>query len=492
MGTNNLGKVMGLILVIPISLFVGAWVLTNPTGAISGLSKLSTIAIAFIALVNPRLGLILLVPQAIYTDEIKRIAVSYGAVSYTTVYEVLLAPLITLGCLNVGYLVGIIFERSRITRGWVLFYVFVAILSGLLFLGADGSLPTRAQLALNNGLYLTLIPLMAAFLNDADEARSFLTSLVWWALPSALWGIHQHYHGLSKMEMDYARTGLSTAHYAQVFLTNQPRPFGFFGSNSGFASVAVFGTLALLYFRVGTSGKMIKLLLAALYLWAAYASKQRTVLLMVPMAFTIAWFFRSRILTKVFYVLSLVLFGLGVIFSDSLLNTGLDKINAAISSNTEWGREVLTVNTFSDRLRGWSRLNKASTYTLLGTRLDRTTQNGIVDVTDSSYNHDVINKILIQTGLVGLFLTTLVVTFFLSKAHRPVYIILDPRARKEASVLLAAVFMIVALSFAGGSILATNPINFLIWSIAGAFLIICRAYSVKEGAMVEDLEESSP
>ena len=301
METRNLGKIMGILAVIPMALFVGGWVLTNPTGAIAGLSKALTLAIAFVALTNPRLGLMLLVPQVIYTDEIKRIAVSYGALSYTTIYEVLLAPIITIGCLNAGYFAAVAFGRVRLTKGWVIFYGVILVLSGLIFATAEGSLPNRTQLVLNTALYMTLIPLLAAYFDDAEKVGKFLMSQVWWALPSALWGIQQYYFGLNRLELDYARTGLSSTHYAQVFGARDPRPFGLFGSNSGYSCVGILGILSLLYLMTREKAKAVHFLLFALYAWAIFASKQRTILLIVPLAFVAAWFFRSRFFTKVFY-----------------------------------------------------------------------------------------------------------------------------------------------------------------------------------------------
>lgn len=472
METRSLGKILVLILLIPLSFIIGAWVLTNPTGAISGLSKLSTIAIAFIALTNPRLGLFLLVPQVIYTDQVKRLAVSYGALSYTTIYEVLLAPLITLGCLNAGYFVSAIFGKSSLSRNWIVFYILNGCLFILLFATGEGTIPTRTQLALNTCAYLTLIPLMAAFLDDADKVRKFLICQAWWALPSALWGIQQYYRGFSAMEMDYARTGLSSTHYLQLILSDSPRPFGFFGSNSGFSSVVIFGIIALIYLKIETRGRVWNFLLFCCYAWAIYASKQRTVLLIIPLALFSAWCFRSRFFTKAYYGLLLGTFALGIAYSDFLLTTGIDKVNAAISTNTKWGREVLNVGTFSDRLRGWSRLKKASTYSFFGTRERSVVFNGKTDLTASNYNHDVINKILIETGVAGLAVFIGLLGYCLMKLHGMVQSTKDRMLRWEMSVILATVFMVVFLSLTAGSILSTNPINLLIWSSAGAFLIL--------------------
>jgi O-Antigen ligase len=472
METRNLGKIMVLLFSVPVSLFIGAWVLTNPTGAISGLSKLATIVIAFVSLVNPRLGLYLFLPQAIYSDEIKRLAVYFGSVSFTTVYEVLLGPIITLLCLNLGYVVNVIFGRAVIAKGWVIFYGVILLACGIVFITADGGIPARAQLVLNSALYITLLPLMAAFLKSRKEVNGFLILMAWIALPSAVWGIHQYYNGLSALEIAYARTGLSATHYGQVLSPN-PRPFGFFGSNSGYGSVGILGVLGILYFSTGRHRGVLGLFLVVLYVWAIFASKQRTVLLTVPLVYIVAWCFRSKILTKVFYLAAVLLFGLGITFSDYLLNTGLDKINSAIASNTSWGKEVLTVNTFSDRLRGWSRLKKASSYSPFGMRLQSASYKGKTDVGAASYSHDVINSILIKTGVAGLLVVIVLFAFVISKCHSMLYTVQDRVMRFEASVLFAVVFMIVGLSFTAGSILATTPINLLIWAVAGAYVVIC-------------------
>jgi hypothetical protein len=153
---------------------------------------------------------------------------------------------------------------------------------------------------------------------------------------------------------------------------------------------------------------------------------------------------------------------------------------------------VLTVGTFSDRLRGWTRLKKASSYSIFGTQDKSFHYSGKVDLTASNYNHDVINKILIHTGVAGMLLTIGSAIFILSRIHPVIYRIRDERIRKETSVLLAASFMVVTLSFTSGSILSTNPINLLTWSIVAAFLIIGRKTDLEESVALENVETESP
>lgn len=471
MNQNNTGKALGVILAIPLALLVGFWVLTNPTGAISGLSMMSTAVIGLVALINPRLGLLLLVPQVLYVDEIKRLAVSYGVVSYSTVYEVLLGPILTLSLLNAGYLASVCLGQKKITRVALMWYACIFIGAGVFMATSTGTFSGRAQLVTNTCIYMTLIPLILAYFSDVEEGLKLLKWQIVWAIPSALWGIQQYYSGLSLMEIDYAKTGLSIVHYQQVLGFAEPRAFGFFGTTTAFAVVSIYGALSLFLLRKARSGRLGYFLMGAIYLWAIVASRQRTILAIIPMILVCSTMFYSPSRTLFFYFSGIALFVTGVIFSNSLLQGGLAKIDSAIQSENAWGRDVLRVGTFSDRLKGWTRLRKASTYSLLGTARASERADRVVLYTDEDYSHDAINSILKNAGVLGLLAVFAAVGTVLAALHRSVYRLKDKEQRRIACFLLATPAMVSFLSIAGGNILAVNPINLTIWTFLGTFML---------------------
>ncbi len=474
MNENGIGKAIGVILAVPLALLIGFWVLTNPTGAISGLSMMMTLFIGLVALVNPRMGLLLLVPQVLYVDEIKRLAVSYGVASYSTVYEVLLGPILTMSLLNAGYLASVCLGQKRITRAAVWWYAGVLVITAIFMATSTGSFQSRAQLVINTCIYMTLIPLILAYFSDIDEGMKLLKWQVVWAIPSALWGIQQYYHGLSPMEIDYAKTGLSVVHYQQVLGFAVPRSFGFFGTTTAFAVVSIYGALCLHLLRKSKDGKFGYFLMTVIYIWAIVASRQRTILMIIPMIAVCSYFFYSPGRTLFFYFTGFGLFVTGVIFSNSLLHGGLSKIDSAIESDSAWGREVLKVGTFSDRLKGWTRLRKASTYSLMGTAKATDRSDRVVVYTDEDYSHDAINSILKNAGVLGLLGVFAVLGGLLTTLHRSVYRLKNPQQRRVACFLLATPAMVSFLSVAGGNILAVNPINITLWTFLGIFLVVVQ------------------
>jgi len=483
--SSNISRALGVLIAVPASLIIAFWVMTNPTGSISGLSKLLTITIAFIALVNPKRGLIFIIPQILYTDEIKRLAVYYGAVSYSTVYEVLLGPIISILMLNAGYLAGVVFGRYSLSRNWVLATLLIGVICVAIGGTTAGSVATRAQAALNIGLYMTLIPLMAVLMNDGEEARQMLKAQIWMAIPSILWGIQQYFNGFSALEYSYARTGLSPVHSAQLLGFEKPRPFGFFGSATGYSCVGIYGALALYYILKGKKLNLLFLLVTLVYLMGIFVYKARGTTIIIPIIFFGAWCFNGRLRTLGYYAAVGSLLLSGIIFAEKLLYVGLDKINQAIATNTDWGRDVLNVSTFSDRLKGWILLGKPSTYTVFGRLFKKAEQGRIVGQNDADFHHDVITSIVLETGVVGLLLTAGTGAFLLFKTHSYLLGIQSPARRWEASMFLACGFTVSAISITTGNIFTTVPLNLAIWTAFGSFAVLCK----ENGALL--LEEKA-
>lgn len=467
-----------LLMVIPLSILLGFWMITNPTGSISGVSKFITVSVSLVALINPRLGIYLIIPLCLYSDEIKRLAVIYGSTSHITVYEVLLGPIIALSMLNSGYILGLLTGRFKFSKNWFYGMLVVGIITaGIAFAPNNGSLTERAQSSLNVGLYMTLAPLIGSLLVSREEARNMLKFQMWCALPSIVWGIWQFHNGFSALELAYARTGLSEVHYAQMFNYTDPRPFGFFGSATGYACVGVYGVLALFFaHRAKTPvSSALYLLYFLIVLWAIYAYRGRGLMLTIPLVFVTAFFFYSRIRTAIYYSLVIGTLLLGITFSKKLLyGGGIEKMNQWISSDSDWGQEVLTLNTFSDRLRGWILLSESSTYSAFGNLFDQRVGKIEINSSDADYHHDAITSIVLNTGVVGLSLFLIIGGYALFRIHKRLLSFTDHQHRREASVALACAFVTIATSLTTGNILAVVPINLQLWSIVGMFFVYSR------------------
>ena len=178
----------------------------------------------------------------------------------------------------------------------------------------------------------------------------------------------------------------------------------------------------------------------------------------------------------------------GIAFSERILyGGGIDWANQFIAVNTPWGRDVLTFNTFSDRLKGWAMLTKASTYSAFGNLFKKADEIRIISYKDTDYRHDILTSIVINTGVVGLGVFLAIVVTVLVKAHGPLLAIKNSATRWEASVALACAFTVSALSVTTGNVFSTTPINFQIWTAVGTFLVLSQ--SAREEAQEEETRE---
>lgn len=452
----------------------GVAILLNPTGGIAGVSKLLTFLCIAVSFINPRNGLFILAFQAIYNDELKRLGVYYGAVSMQTVQEILIGPLLTLCALNAGFFVQVLFGRVRMNK--LAFALFgIAPILALYYLtggaiGGGDSLAKKIYNAGTAGLYTTVIPIAYCIFRETKDWVRFLTFQTLLVIPSALWGIWQYFHGFNDIEWTYAKSGLSPVHSAQMLVFENPRVFGFFGSASAFGCLCVYMTFAA--WRAWRIKKhRIWFGIISLILFAGLiVSTQRSALLS-PFLFGFAGFCAwSRMRTLVFYSLLGITFLIGVWKSTWLINEGIDKINAIIAMDTNWGNEVLVVSTFSDRLRGWERLKRPESWSLFGTGEDASTFQGS-DRYTSDYSHDMINRILMKVGAVGLGLIVLFGGALAWYLYRQVWQLPPGTDRSAAAISLGFTAFIVLMSAAGGDNFTTTPFNLAIWSMfTGVFV----------------------
>ena len=448
-------------------------VTTNAEGGLAALVPMITILLSLLALVNPRAGLYGLAALVIWVDEFKRLAVYSGGAYSTTVLQTLAMPFIVLAALNAGFMLNLMFGKVRIDRIGVVFYALAAVIGLAIFLKMEGSVAERGQRAANIAGYLTLIPITYTYLKTFDDWRRFFSFQVIVALPAVAWAIKQYYFGFDQIEWDYARSGLSKVHYGQMFNFKDPRVFGFFGSASALGCAAIYCAYSWWHVLRYRAKRLFWLFAAAILTWALVASTQRTALIYPLIVLMFAYAFRTKRRTFAVYILAVGTFVLGVIYSDHLLDQGLDDINQAIASDSGWGSQVLRVSTFSDRIRGWQRLKRAESWSLMGTTTDKISN---TTISSSDYNHDVINKVLINYGIVGMLVILIPAIFALRILHTAVYQATDRNERNDAAFVLSLSFPMILLSMIGGDNFNTNPINLQIWTaIAGVF--VCRQAS---------------
>lgn len=479
-------KTTGQLLIVGLGMIVGIFatvaILLNPTGGISGISQLITAIGIILGLFNPKGGLFFLVVQAVYADQMKRVGVYYGVQSTETVSEILIGPLLTICAINFSFLYGVLRRQFKIgSLGWLLYAIAPLVAGILLVKGRESGLILNIYLAGTTSLYLTLIPICYGIFNTFEDWVKFISFQIIIAAPAAAWGIWQYFNGFSPLEWSYALSGLSRVHSAQMMM-KEPRIFGFFGSASAFGCVTMFGLVSLWRGLRYREGRWWFILLALLYLIVTVLSHQRTLLLFPLIVLVFTYAFRRISTTLLLYGSTAILLFFGVINSTYLRNEGIEKINAFITGESRWSQSVMNVSTFSDRLIGWERLKDPNSWTLFGTeqllRSNMLAELGKPDYSASDYSHDIINRVLINFGAVGLFVVFTFSMIILYQLHKIIFQSNNKLHHEDGAFVMACIVPVLILSFMGGDNFSTTPINLQTWSIlAGIFILKKSPYS---------------
>ncbi len=478
---------------ILVGIFMAVFVSTNAAGGIAALVPLITVILTLLALINPRAGIFGLAALVIWVDEFKRLAVYYGGAYSTTVIQTLAMPFIVLAALNAGFLLNIMFRKVKIDRLGIMIYIVGAIIGLVIFKTMAGSFAERGQRAANIVGYLTLIPIACAYFKSFDDWRKFFAFQVIVALPAAAWAIKQYYFGFDQIEWEYARSGLSKVHYSQMFAFDKPRVFGFFGSASALGCVAIYCAFTWWHsFRFGEK-RLFWFLSAILLSWVLIVSTQRAALLYPLIVLVAAFAFRTRARVIALYSTGFILVFLGIFNAKYLLNDGIDNTNRFLANfgGGSWGEQVLKVSTFSDRLRGWERLGRLESWSILGT--GKQTFSSVTvgfDVNSSDYSHDVINRILINYGVIGLLCVAIPGAILLGALHSTVFVQRDKQDRNDTAFAIALSLPMIFMSFLGGDNFNANPINLQIWTAFVGVLIVRQSHLRKKAEERQEKRES--
>lgn len=479
-------------LLVVIFLFVVGYatldVMLATSGPLATAAKWIGVPMVLLSLVYPKVGLGILSFMCFYGDYYKKLAVYHGIVSMQTVIEVLALNMAVLGAI----LTGTFFQMIRSSR-WpskpiILIFVFSILAAGIQML-SSAPLTTRVQGAVNGGLYLAIAAVIGYFYPTRDSSLKlsrlqFLLGIPW--LLSAAW---QYFYGFSDVDEYYARTFLSPV-FSTHFFMEKPRVFGFAGSVPAFGAIAfccVFGVWH--FFRTHTH-RLFYLFGSLLYIAILVISAQRTAILMVPIILVVYQLFKTRGGTKLFYGVTVCSMLLLIASSNFLLSKISVVEDDLISMTGDSGltAQVVRVGTYTDRIKGWTRLTKLSSYTLLGTGRSEEP----LTFHDDDYSHDAINSILISYGVLGLLVAVMGVTWILFVMHKSVLSTQDVRDRETMAFSIAVITVILTLGTMGGSNFHTVPINLLFATFLGhAASVINRLDNDKRSALKKSREDES-
>ena len=475
MALESKSIMQGLIIagILLLGVIMAVSVTTDTAGGLAAMVPLITVLLALLAWARPKAGLYGLAALVIWVDEFKRLAVYFGGAQTTTVIQILAMPFVVLAALNAGFLLNLMFQKVKIDKVGIMLYLLGAMIGFAIFFKMDATIAARGQRAGNIAGYFTLIPITYTYLKTFDDWRRFFSFQCLLALPAAAWAIKQYYFGFDSIEWVYAQSGLSRVHYSQMFGFLKPRTFGFFGSASALGCAAIYCAYSWWHAFRFPSKRLFWFISAGLFSAALVVSTQRTMLLYPLIVLLFAYAYRTQLRTFALYLVVLGLFITGVIFSDYLLDKGLDQINLAISKEGAWSEQVLKVGTYSDRLRGWQRLKRPESWSLIGTQREYFSDAVLgIDIHSGDYNHDVINQILINYGVVGILAILIPSMFTLRGLHRTAYQSKDLSDRNDAAFVLSMSLPMIFLSMIGGDNFNTNPINLQLWTaVAGVFVL---------------------
>jgi len=455
-------------------------VLSHWTGAISGAVIYVGGTLCVVCLLNPASGMLILGFFCFYLDFVKKLAVVYGLASTNTVIEVLAVQILALVCTVTGVLLRLM-VTGKLRREHLVALAVTSVLSaGVFALFLKHGFMAAGQEAANIGAYAGLIIVLQSHAPHRERMLRYLDYLFWLAVPWAAYGTVQYFYGFADFEWAYAKTWLSPVSANQMFAFDTPRPFGFASGEGGYGVLGQMTTYGLwrLWER---KGGVWWLCGCVIMLAGLVASLQRTILFFPLLCAVSCWAFRRQLTTWAFYGTGLALFVAGVAFSETLL-TEVRHFDGVVELHGGWSGRVIKLGSWSDRLIGWNRLKRASTYTLLGRRWSNNftaSETALQD--DGDFSHDTINAILDNVGLAGLLSITGLVTVFLVRTHRKIWQLKSDGDRRTAIFLLAILNVVVGFAMIGGSNLGTTPHNLVNWTFLACLVtLLCQRHSEAE------------
>ncbi len=445
-------------------------VVMGSSGPLAVAAKWLGISIVLVSFVRPKIGIFALGIFCFYGDYYKKLAVCYGTVSMDTVIEVLAINMAILGAVIAGTVNQMFLTGNRPHKAIVAVGGISMFVTCMLML-TDGPLTGRVQLAVNGGLYISLAGVIAYQYKREGSSLNISRFHYLLGLPWVGVACYQYVYGFSDMDYFYARTGLSSV-FSQHFFMENPRVFGLAGSASAYGAISLLCTYGLWRMTQSGENRALYFIGSIIYLIGLVISEQRTTLLLPFIVLGVWQMFKSTGGTRLFYSVTLSVAFLGVSFSGFLLeniNSAESTLNS-MTGGSGWAGNVLRVGTFSDRLKGWTRLTKPESYSLFGTKLS----NPDTDIlyTDDEYAHDMINSILQNYGVIGLLACGALLFFTLRAAHRMVLEAQTSVARSTSAFTLANLSVALFFTLLGGSNLHTVPLNLIIATFLGHALAL--------------------
>ena len=470
---------VGLILAVGGTL--GVLVITDMlSGSGNSLAKLARTmaATGFMASVlNPRLGVYLLVLSTAYLDLLKRMLVFYDRPTIIDLYYVLgVAPLVMAG-VAAGILAGAMLGRFQLNLVHWMMLAFAIACNVVVALVAiqDGGLMSAGKVVANDSFYCLLLFAVPVLFNSLDDFWKLIRFALWVFVPVAAYGIYQSIYGLSMFEIAYLQSGLTIM--VKELDDVRPRPFSTLSSSGALAfACATMFVLSLLPWilsssrRVITGHRWVYAAMAVLFFAATVTSLARSAHIVWIIALPCLFLFSTRRRTLLFYGSALTGY-LTLVMNSAWILKMLPHWDSFMPKGMPFLAQLTRLQTFSDRLKSFDQLKHADTYSLLG--LDH-----------EILSHDAITTGIARYGVLPMAMVALIGALLLVQVHRALLRLPSVNERRAASLLLG----LSAATFAGGALVGgvfgTFPNNVYWWMMMGGLAMM----TVARRGPVESLE----
>ncbi len=462
----NLPLFVVAILGLLVASILGSHLATDTRGGVAAAFKVIGTMLTLICLVNPKLGLRILLVVMLYVDIFKRLGVYYGNANYMIVIETLAIPFIMLGAVIAGTAIRCILGREY-TLSKFEFQCVIAclVVGGALAVVEFGRGGLRGmQGAANIGAYTFLAPALVILLKSEKEYVSLLRFSLIAAVPVALYGMYQKFVRFPDFEMFYASTGWSIGTYEA--LIDVPRAFGTLNSPHALSYLCATCAVIAFWFAMRyPKQRLLYFAMIGIFIGGSLASLMRMGMVSGMIMLVGYIMFQERWRVVLAYTGGIMMFFLLVFFArwiDSNWKV-IQEFLYLFSFGGAYTDRLLTFGTYTARLQGFMALSDPSTYSWFGGGIGR--QVG---------GHDFFTKILKTIGVIPMLALLTIAGYIAYRFHR--YALGAPnRYRKTLINISIAGFLAVAGgSILGGSTMSIPPINYYIWLWIGGVLITMR------------------
>lgn len=477
MNTTGFSRIAITFAVMIMALWISMDVFASGSNAFGKFYFYMLIGAFILGLISPRRGFFFLLFCAGYLDYFKRLMILDSGLRQLDLYYVLgIAP-----AAMAGMSITVLYQLATATRRrpgeglMAITAVAVIILVGIAALAGKGSAMRSLGDVVNTVIYLNLVYVVPSLFRTPEELRGALKGSILIFIPSILYYIYQSHAGFTWWEYKYLLSGLT-----QEIRQLSERIVRVFGTMNGAASATIVYSISaviLLFSDVwkykDTSGQkngsssIFRTLLAMIFIYAAYRTFTRTGWILALFALFGFVTFRSKLLSKAFYI-SLFLFTLTVILSSGYIvkHQVLNSVSEIIIGNR--GAEFAQAShlgTLNDRLEGFSALvNQPKVWTPFGATFAGTTAEKMLG---GLKMHDAFTEALIKFGYIPLFFLMAGLFWLLKAMHQLAY--RSPKGLEQSLVVTCLACFVGMLMgvLVSSAALVVYPVNFFLYFYLG-------------------------